>query len=217
MENNFLLESLAACLDADSKLVMYFTVNTDFFNYLDSLDNLTDSLQFPILLNRTTYEQTLPISLKSFKFDSELLKAPETLIDFIHQFQHKKEIFDLQERHTNTELELPNKNFFFNSYIVDIFLFVTAITLLVVTTIVMYILCKHMKPKTLVTSLALQQIKEVGVVAKQEGVTLAQDIEGTCKIQWYTILMLSLSILGLVLFVILKSRKLKLFRGLFVL
>ena len=40
VENNFLLESLAACHDAESKLVMYFTVNTAFVNYLDSLDNL---------------------------------------------------------------------------------------------------------------------------------------------------------------------------------
>ena len=55
VENNFLLESLATCPDANSKLVMYFTVNTAFVNYLDSLDNLTDSLKFPILLNRTTY------------------------------------------------------------------------------------------------------------------------------------------------------------------
>ena len=29
-ENNFLLESLAACHDAESKLVMYFMVNTAF-------------------------------------------------------------------------------------------------------------------------------------------------------------------------------------------
>ena len=58
-ENNFLLESLATCHDVESKLVMYFMVNTDFVNYLDSLDNLTDSLKFPILLNRTTYKQTL--------------------------------------------------------------------------------------------------------------------------------------------------------------
>ena len=82
-----------------------------------------------------------------------------------------------------------------------------------ITTIVMYILCKHMKLKSLVTSLALQPIKEVGAVAKQEYVTLAQDIECTCKIQWYTILMFSLSIESLVIFVILKSRKLKLFTG----
>ena len=69
---------------------MYFTVNKAFVNYLDSLDNLTDSLKFPILLNRTMYKQTLPISLKSFDFDSDLLKAPKTLKDFIHQFLHEK-------------------------------------------------------------------------------------------------------------------------------
>ena len=83
------MESLAACHDADSTLVMYFMVNTAFVNYLDSLDNLTDSLKFPILLNKMTYEQTLPISLKSFEFDPELLKAQKTLKDFVHQFQCK--------------------------------------------------------------------------------------------------------------------------------
>ena len=64
-----------------------------------------------------------------------------------------------------------------------------------------------MKLKSLVTSLVLQQIKEVGVVAKQEYVTLVQDIECTCKIQWYIILISTLSILGIELFVSLKSRK----------
>ena len=44
-ESNFLLESLAACHDADSKLFMYFMVNTALVSYLDSLDNLTDSLK----------------------------------------------------------------------------------------------------------------------------------------------------------------------------
>ena len=78
-ENNFLLESLAACHNAESKLAMYFTVNTAFVNYLDSLDNLTDSLKFPNSLNKTAYKQILPISLKSFDFDPVLLKAPKTL------------------------------------------------------------------------------------------------------------------------------------------
>ena len=55
-ENNFLLESLAACHDADSKLVMYFMVNTAFVSYFDFFDNLTDSLKAPILQNRTTYK-----------------------------------------------------------------------------------------------------------------------------------------------------------------
>ena len=39
-ENHFHLESLAACQETKSKLIMYFTVNTAFVNYFD---NLTDS------------------------------------------------------------------------------------------------------------------------------------------------------------------------------
>ena len=39
VENNFLLESLAACHDANSKLIMYFMVNTAFVSYLDTIDN----------------------------------------------------------------------------------------------------------------------------------------------------------------------------------
>ena len=70
-----------------------------------------------------------------------------------------------------------------------------------------------MKLKSLVTSLALQQIKEVGVVAKQEWFSTTQGIECPYKIQWHIILMLRFSILSLVIFIILKSRKLKLFRG----
>ena len=59
VENHFLLESLAACQDTKSKLIMYFLVNTAFIIYFD---NLTDSLKYPILLNQATYEKTLLIS-----------------------------------------------------------------------------------------------------------------------------------------------------------
>ena len=47
------------------------------------------------------YEQNLPISLKSFDFNSDLLKAPKTLKDFVHQFWHKKQIYDWKERQNN--------------------------------------------------------------------------------------------------------------------
>ena len=49
VENNFLLESLAACYDANSKIVMYFMMNTAFVSYLDQIDNLTEMHDFPIL------------------------------------------------------------------------------------------------------------------------------------------------------------------------
>ena len=56
VENNFLLEYLVTCQIVESKLAMYFTVNTAFVSYLDSLVNLTHSFKFQILLNRTTYK-----------------------------------------------------------------------------------------------------------------------------------------------------------------
>ena len=43
-ENNFLLESLAACHDLNTKLIMYFTVNANFTNYIDKF-NLTEELR----------------------------------------------------------------------------------------------------------------------------------------------------------------------------
>ena len=65
-DNHYLLESLAACNNRVSKLTMYFTVNTAFANYLDMFPNLTNSLQFLIIKNTTTYKQTLPINLNIF-------------------------------------------------------------------------------------------------------------------------------------------------------
>ena len=67
-ENHFLLKSLAAGENANSKLAMYFTVNTAFVNYLDKFPNLTESLEFLVIKNQTTFEQTWPISLNISKF-----------------------------------------------------------------------------------------------------------------------------------------------------
>ena len=57
--NHYLLESLAACNNKNPELTMYFTINTAFANYLDMFPNLMESLQFPLIRNRTTYKQTL--------------------------------------------------------------------------------------------------------------------------------------------------------------
>ena len=68
-KNHFLLESVAACHGANLKLVMYFNVNTAFVNYLDQFPNMTESVEFPIIKKKTTFEQTLPLSLNASKFD----------------------------------------------------------------------------------------------------------------------------------------------------
>ena len=99
---------------------MYFTVNTAFGSYLHQFPNLTQSLEFPIIKNKTTVEQILPISLNIFKFDATLLTAPSDLKEFIHWYTNNKEIFELCERCDSLELN-TNKNFFSENYIVDVF------------------------------------------------------------------------------------------------
>ena len=93
VENHFLLESLAACHDANTNLVMYFMVNTAFTNYINKL-TLTEDLKFPILTNKTTTEYTLPIFLNNSKFDDSLLTGLQTLKDYTAQYTHEEEIFD---------------------------------------------------------------------------------------------------------------------------
>ena len=63
-DNHYILESFAACNTKISKSIMHFTMNTAFTNYLEMFPNLTDSLQTPLIRNRTTFEQTLSITLK---------------------------------------------------------------------------------------------------------------------------------------------------------
>ena len=79
VDNHFLLESLAACGNTNSKLTMYFTVNKAFVNYLDEFPNLRESLEFLVVKGRTMFEQTLPISLNISKFDPNLLTASSDL------------------------------------------------------------------------------------------------------------------------------------------
>ena len=167
MEKQFSFKLLAAYHDSNSKLVIYFKVNIAFVNCLDQIGSLTENIDVPILKNKTTFKQTLPISLNVSKFHTELLTAPTTLKDFIHQYNCRKESFDLNERHDNMDENLPNRNFFSNNFIVDVFLFVTAIISILLTILVIYLLCKHKKLRMLVTSLALQQIKDVGTVTTQ--------------------------------------------------
>ena len=88
-ENNFLLESIAACPGKVSALTMYYTVNMAFMNYFDSL---TENLEIHISQNWTTQGQVFTISLQTSEFDSKLLKAPQTLKDLVQQHKQKGQI-----------------------------------------------------------------------------------------------------------------------------
>ena len=149
VENNFLLESIAMCQDANTSLVMYFTVNTVFTNYIGQF-KLTEDLKSPILTNKTTSEYTLMIFLNSSGVDDSLFTASQTLKEYMLHYKHQKDIFDLQERHDVKELDLetPNKNFFTNNFIMDVIVFIIAIMLVIITMIILYVLYKHNKLKT---------------------------------------------------------------------
>ena len=139
-----------------------------------------------------------------------LLSAPLTLKEYITQYKLNKEIFDLKERNDIDELETEfmSKNFFPSNFIIDVFVFVIAIISVISTLIIIYAICKHNKLRTLVTSLELQQAKEVKAEEISEG-----NYSRECTAQFYIILALTIIIIGLVVFVILQVRIIKLCRG----
>ena len=158
-DNHHLLESITTCDNKITKLIMYFTINLAFTNYLDMLPNMTDSLS--LIRDRTGYEQPLPLHLSIPHFDSSLRYRPTELKDSMTNYvKNDKEIFDLQQRHT-MELHTfsPNKNFFF-SPTVNIFTFTSSIISIITITVV-YLFCKHKHIRTIVASLILHKTKEV--------------------------------------------------------
>ena len=115
------------------------------------------------------FEQTPPISLNIPKFDPTLLTASSDLKQFINSYTNHEKNFYLQERHDNTELN--TKKFLSDNYIVDIFMFISAIVSLLATILTVYLLCKHNKLQTLIASLVLHQVKEVGTEVTQKEIS----------------------------------------------
>ena len=147
VENHFLLMSLAVCENINSKLTMYFTVNTASINYLDKFPNFTESLEFPVIRNRTTFEQTLTISMNNFKFDSPLLTASSDLEEFINSYTNHIKKFLICKKGMITWNSTVTK-FLSENYIVDLFMFISAIISLLATILTIYLLCKHKTSNT---------------------------------------------------------------------
>ena len=104
-DNHYVLESLAACVAAcdnkDTHLVMYFTINIAFTNYLNMLPNLTNLLS--LIKDKTIYGQPLPINLSFPVFDNFLKQAPTNLKYFMQDYAKNKAIFDSKQRHVYTD------------------------------------------------------------------------------------------------------------------
>ena len=76
-----MLESIDACYNKITKLVMYFTINLAFTNYLDMLPNMTDLL--PLIKDRMRYGQPLPLNLSMPHFNNSLRHRPTKLKDYM--------------------------------------------------------------------------------------------------------------------------------------
>ena len=202
-DNHYLLESIAAYDNKDSKLVMYFTIKMAFANYLDMFSNLTDS--FPLFKDKTMYEQPFPINLSVPDFDRSLLHEHRNLKCFTQDYTKNIEIFDLEERHVpaNKLLKHSNKNFFSNNYIVDIFMFTSSVISLISTTLIVYLFCKHKQIRALMTSLILHKIKNVEASSN--------DTNSECKTLAY--IGITLTILSLIIVTFLHYRKSRLCKG----
>ena len=160
VDNHHLLESITAYDYKITKLVMYFTINLAFTNYLDMLPSLTGSL--PIINDRMRYEQPLPLNLSISHFDNSLRHRLTKLKDFINNYiSNDKDIFDLQQRHAIESHTFSSNKNFFSSHIVNIFIFTSSIISIITITLVIYLFCKHKHIRAIVASLILHKIKEV--------------------------------------------------------
>ena len=158
-DNHHLLESIATCDNKVTKLIMYFTINLVFTNYLDMIPNLTNSI--PIIKDRTRYEQPLPLNLSIPHFDYSLRYRLTKLKDSMNSYINDKEIFDLQQSHAiESDTFTPYTNFF-SYHIVNIFMFTSSIISIITIMLVIYLLCKYKHIRTIVASLILHKIKEV--------------------------------------------------------
>ena len=199
-EDNFLLESLAACGENNiQKLEMFFTANLEF---LDHFENLPEVLDTPIDRNWMHDKQISPISLESFEINSSLLQAPKTLKGYIQQLQeHNKKL------HVNVSPQMTKSDIkgFISSFIADIIGFVTALLTIITALVVIYIVTRHSKLKTLVANIALQCIRTVEAAALNPDYIICES--GLEKI----LLIMNLAII--VIMAIAKVRKSRIFKG----
>ena len=190
MENNFLLESIAAC-DPDGNgadLEMYFMANMAFLNYFEELLNM---LEAPFLHNISMQEHILPISLELDDFDKELLTASETLRELVEKYKKRKLNFDKWYETLDKEDNIVIEISIFNHLASKIFIFVMAIISLIIVLIIIMLIFKGEKMRALVTNLAI--IKGVKALIEETKI-------GTNYEYWIIIAWLSLILIGIMFF-----------------
>ena len=147
-------------------------------------------------------KQILHISLESFEINSSLLQAPNTLKDYIKQFQEHNKKLLINVPHDNTK---SNFKGFISSFIADMIGFAAALLTIITALVVIYIVTRHSKLKMLVPNIALQCIKTVEAAAINPDHIICES--GLEKI----LLIINLVIVTIMAFV--KLRKSRIFKG----
>ena len=109
----------------------------------------------PYNMNWTSVKQSIPISLDSFQLSSKLMQMPVMLKDFIEQYQ--------ENRTTATKWENLRSTFriFINSFLIDMLVFIAAVSTVFLIFVILYIVTRQSKLKVLVTTMALQRVRPV--------------------------------------------------------
>ena len=175
--------------------------NTAFLNYFNELIN---TLDIPAFHNITRQEHILPISLESDDFDEDLLSTPKTLRELVKKYKQRKLSFDKQ--HETLDNEKEDDSFIgtsiFDHLAVNIFIFVMAVILVIVMFIVIKLIFKGEKMRTLVANLAMIR----GVKA------ISEEIKIIDKDYWIIIIWLSFILLCVLFLTIEKLYRMPMFR-----
>ena len=151
-----------------------------------------------------TQKQVLPFSVETFEISPNLLNAPKTLKDLVNPYKNKKELIELQG-----QKEITNKNSkfgsFFKRFLVDILLFSAALVTMIIMLVVIYMVCRQSKLKTLVANIALQHVKEIEAADTTDRYCM-------CKTNWYITGMLLIMMIGIFYLVTKKSESLVCFK-----
>ena len=107
-------------------------------------------------MNWTTQEQILSVSIENYDFDPTLLSTPKTMKDLVTQYRYRKEMREKNEQKEIEEAKISLKFASFpDSFWVDVLLFIAALTTVIITLVVMYMVCGQSKLKALVANIAL--------------------------------------------------------------
>ena len=132
---------------------MHFTVNLAFVHYFD---DMIKDLEIQISQNWTTQEQILPLSLKTFEINPNLINALKTLQDFAIQYRNKKNILDKKEQELDKPKGYSKFQLFLNSFLADVLIFTAMLITLIITLIIIHIVYGQSKLKALVANIAMQ-------------------------------------------------------------